>query len=260
MGPIMKLCEKLQIPPHFCDFPELDRSVELARQLPPSPTDYDRAWSKFEISSSLLLLSLAYYYAGESTLAATHARENIVECDDFFFGSWRSEYKTPKKIIDPAYWKREFDWIEIFEAALLWASVLNEWQFLKKVGTFPEPNSFFGEDYKAQDRDLYVATGAFLRGAPRAEMDRLLDQANAGSKKTCKFLVSVLRGCLDHDAAALQKSLVEYLKHYKKNEFPKEYIRKKISIEGTFFVHWAEKEKLPLTVPPEFEDHIVRLK
>jgi hypothetical protein len=255
----MKLCDKLQIPSHLSDFRKMETGLQLARELPPSPTEFERAWSKFTIASRRFLISLASYYCGELALATTHARECIRECDDFFFGSWRSELNTPSKVADPAYWKREFVWIENFEAALLCGSVLNEWEFLRKVGAFPEPDSFFDEEYRAQDRDLHVAIGGFLRGAPSAEMDHLLEQANSGSKKTCKFLAQVIRTCLDRDASALQKSLVDYLRHYKKNEFPKDYIRKKISIEGTFFVHWAEKEKLSIAIPPELADYIVRL-
>ena len=56
-----------------------------------------------------------------------------------------------------------------------------------------------------------------------------------------------------------QKALVKWLEYYRKEEFPKEKVTKKITIEGTFFVHWGEKEGLPVTVPPEFADHIVRL-
>ena len=75
----------------------------------------------------------------------------------------------------------------------------------------------------------------------------------------CKLLVTVIRACLSHDAVQLQKSLIDYLKHYKKNDFPKKEITKKVSIFGTFFVHWAKKEGLTITVPPEFADHIVTL-
>ena len=129
---------------------------------------------------------------------------------------------------------------------------------MKKAGDYPEPDSFSGS-YKDQERDLYVALGAFLREAPGPELDSLLEKAGAGSKKTCKSLVQMIRACVRRDALELEKNLLDYFKHYKKSEFPKEYIAKKISIEGTFFVHWAEKEKLPLTIPPEFIDHIVRL-
>ncbi len=256
----MKLLDRLQIPQPLSDFRGMEAGLELAHRLPPKWTDYDRAWSKFKIPHRRFLISLACYYSDEGMLAASHARECITESDEFFFGSWRSEFTTPGKIVDAEYWKRDFDWMEIFEAALLWGSVLGEWEFLKKVGTFPEPDCCFSGDYKAQDRDLYVALGAFLREAPPAELDALLEQAAAGPKKSCKLLVSAIRTCLARDTALLQKTLVEFLKLYKKNEFPKEYVTKKISIEGTFFVHWAEKEGLAITVPPEFADHIVRLK
>jgi hypothetical protein len=129
-----------------------------------------------------------------------HTKQGILDCDDFFFGSWRSEYTTPKNVIDPKYWKRDFDWMQIFEAALLWESVLGEWEFLKKIGTFPEPDSCFSGTYRAQDRDLYVAIGAFLREASPTELETLLERAATGSRKSCKLLVAVIRACVARDA------------------------------------------------------------
>ncbi len=256
----MKLSERLKISQKFLDFRGMESGLEAVRQLPPKWTDYDRAWSKFNIPHRRFLISLSCYYSDDHALAASHAAKCIAESDEFFFGSWRSEYITPENTVDVKYWKREFDWMEIFEAALLWGSVLNEWEYLKKCGTFPEPDSCFSGDYKLQDRDLYVALGGFLREAPRAELSILLERVSTGSKKHCKLLVAVIHSCFARDAALFQKTLIEFLKHYKKSEFPKEYITKKISIEGTLFVHWAEKEKLPITLPTEFEDYIVRLK
>ncbi len=73
------------------------------------------------------------------------------------------------------------------------------------------------------------------------------------------LVLALLRTGLARDAAAFQRALVQWLKYYRKEEFPKVKVTKKITIKGTFFIHWAEKEGIPLTVPPEFADHIVRV-
>ena len=150
-------------------------------------------------------------------------------------------------------------WMQLFEAAVLWGSVLGRWDFLKRVGSFPESDSCISDGYRAVDRDLYVAWAAFLRGAPAAEIDPLLEKVQSGRSRPAKLVLAMLRAGLTRDGGALQKALVEWLKYYRKEEFPKEKVTKKITIEGTFFVHWAEKEGIPVTVPPEFVDHIVRL-
>ena len=51
----------------------------------------------------------------------------------------------------------------------------------------------------------------------------------------------MLRAALARDAVAFRVALMKWLKHYRKEEFPKEKVTEKISIEGTFFVHWAER-------------------
>ena len=149
--------------------------------------------------------------------------------------------------------------MDIYEAYLLWGSALGDWKFLRKVGTFPEADSCISMGWKAQDRDLDVAIGAFLRGAPPQELNRLLDQAAAGSKKTCKCMIEVIRACVAKNAPAIEATLATYLKTYRKADFPQSVMTKKISIFGTLVVHWADANTLQIQVPSEYADHIVRL-
>jgi hypothetical protein len=254
------LKERLNLLDEWSDVPKWLESVKIAQLLHPNASDYDKAWGKFNIADTRALLALVCYFAEDHQSAKLYGKQCLEDCNEFFFGSWRSQFITPDKTIDAARWKRRFIWMQILEATLLWGSVLGEWEFLKKVGTFPEPDSCISDGYRQQDRDLYVAFGAFLRDASQMELETLLERAATGSRKSCKLLVAVIRACVARDTVLIQKSLVEFLKYYKKNEFPKEQITKKISIEGTFFVNWAEKEKLAITVPTEFLDLIVRLK
>jgi|GEM_PF-5558594 len=103
------------------------------------------------------------------------------------------------------------------------------------------------------------AWAAFLRGASAEEIEPLLEKVQSGRSRPAKLVLALIRAGLSRDAAAFQKALVKWLEHYRREEFPKEKMTKKITVEGTFFVHWAEKEGLPVMVPPEFTDHIVRL-
>jgi hypothetical protein len=254
------LKERLNLLAEWSDIAGWLENMRSAQRLRSNADDYEKAWIKFQTASTRSLLTLVCYFAEDHQSAKLYGKQCLEDCNEFFFGTWRSQFTTSDKTIDATWWKRRFIWMQIFEAALLWGSVLGQWEFLKKVGTFPEPDSCISDGYRPQDRDLYVALGAFLREAPSAELETLLERASTASKKSCKLLVPVIRACLARDTALLQKALIEYLKYYKKNEFPKENITKKISIEGTFFVHWAEKEKLAINVPPEFADHIVRLK
>jgi hypothetical protein len=224
----------------------------------------DRVWNKSNRVADRSRVAILYFALEDYSSVKAYAVEVVPAADEFFFGSWRSKvYKSEEgKRVDADCLRRQFDWMESFEAALLWSSVLGEWEFLKKLGTFPKPDSQAdsGCGYGRQFRDLYLALGAFLSEAPEADLQILLDRAAAGPKTLCKLAVSLIRAGITRDAVTFQKELIELLKYYKKNEFPKDDVTKTISFEGTFFVHWAEKVKIPLTVPPEFDDHIVRLK
>jgi hypothetical protein len=233
-------------------------SLNISLTLNPK-SEFEIAWKKYNQAADRSLLAILYYLVEEDDNARKHASEFFIAANELLFGSWRSEFTKPEKTTDAAYWKHSFNWMQIFEAALLWGSVLGEWEFLKKLAAFPQPDSCISSGYGSQGRDLYVALGAFLREAPKAELDTLLVRASAGPKKFCKLSAAVIRACIARDAAMIEKTLTDFLKYYKKREFPKEDITKKVSSEGTFFVHWAEKEKLAITVPPEFADYIVRL-
>ena len=234
-------------------------SVEIAKRVNPNATPYARAWKKFELPDCRHHLALACYYSDEYGLVKEHANQCILELEEFFFGDWRHTFQTPDKAVDPNWWKRRFIWMQAFEAATLWGSVLGKWDFLKRIGRFPEPDSCVSDGYRAADRDFYVAWGTFLHGASSSEMEPLLERLRSGKSRSCRLVVALLRAGLAHDAAALQTALEAWLKYYRKEEFPKEKVAKKITIEGTFFVRWAEKERLVVNVPPEVRDHIVRL-
>jgi hypothetical protein len=255
----MKLHERLCLRSHFWSLADKVEGVEIANTINPKANDYDRAWKKFDLPFCRHLLSLGYYYSDEHGLAKEHADQCIPELAEFFFGDWRNTSQTPEKSIDPGWWKRGFIWMQLFEAAVLWGSVLGRWDFLKRVGYFPDPDSCISDGYRAVDRDLYVAWAAFLRGASAEEIEPLLEQVQSGRSRPAKLVLAMIRAGLSKDAAAFQKALVKWLEHYRKEEFPKEKMTKKITVEGTFFVHWAKKEGLPVAVPPEFTDHIVRL-
>ena len=153
----MKLYERLGLRPSMWDLTHKIEGVEINKSVNPDASEYDRAWQKFNLPDCLNLLSLACYYSDEHDLVKEHAVECVVQLEEFFFGDWRSHFRTPEKTIDPGWWKRRFIWMQLFEAAVLWGSVLSKWEFLKCVGEFPEPDSCISDGYRAQDRDLYVA-------------------------------------------------------------------------------------------------------
>lgn len=254
----MKLYEKLKLQPSFANYASDVEAVEIAKTVNPRASEYDRVWKKFNLPANRHFLCLACYYSDEYALIKKHANQCILEMEEFFFGEWRSTFQTPEKTVDAGWWKRRFIWMQLFEAAVLWGSVLGKWDFLQRVGTFPESDSCISDGYVAQERDLYVAWAMFLRGA-YADMETLLDKVKTGKGRAPKLVAAMLRASAVQDAAQLEKTLNEWLKYYRKEEFPKEKVTKKVTIEGTFFVHWAERQQLAVNVLPEFADHIVKI-
>jgi hypothetical protein len=253
------LASRLGLLPEWYNWEAWECRTKEAGRLPPKADDYDRAWGKFSQADSEHLAALACYYANENERARLHGRRCLEASREFLFGDWRTHFQAQDTGVDAAWWKRRFVWMQVFEGALLWASVLGKWDYLTALGSFPEADSCISDGYTAEDRDWYVALGAFLRKSPPPELETLLIKAEGGKLKRSKLLGAVTRACLARDGSDLQTTLVEFLRHYRRREFPRQNITKKITLEGTLFTHWAEKEKLEVTVPSDYADHIVRL-
>jgi len=108
----------------ICGIHPQARGVEIAKRVNPRADDFDRAWKKFDLPACQHLLTLAYYYCDEYGLAKELASQCIGELDEFFFGDWRNTFHTPEKTVDAGWWERRFIWMQLFEAAVLWGSVL----------------------------------------------------------------------------------------------------------------------------------------
>lgn len=255
----MKLHERLRLTNNLWDYQAHIKGVEIVKRPRPTATDFERACDKFNLPARLYLLALACYYSDESELAKAYGKECIQEGGEFFFGAWREEFLTPEGMVNHKWWKRELMWMEVFEAAVLWGSVLGLWSFLERVGRFPEPDNYISDSYTRQERDLYVLWAAFIRKAEPDEITHLLAPLERTRNKACRLVLALIRAGLERNANSLQKALEDWLVYYRKWEFAKQQITKKITIEGTFFVHWAEKEGLDIVVPAEYRDHIVRL-
>ena len=255
-GPKRHLRDRLRLKvKRWVDLGAWSDSLEIARTRAPNATPFELAWSKDSVAHTSSLMALVGYFAEQPDLARQYAKLSLEASIEFLFGDWRNTYLTEAGHPDPSYWKRHFSWMGTFESALFWGSVLGDWPTVQKVATFPEPDSNITTGYRPQDRDLLVALGAFLCHAP--DLPAKLERATTGPRKTARLTVEMIQACLARDHASLQKTLLKFLAHYQKMEFPREDITLKVSFKGTFFFHWARKEGLPVCIPPEYSDHIV---
>ena len=254
------LRDRLGLLPDWCNPQRWLQSLEINKgPFFEGATDFNRACGKGHVSDKKFLLALTCHYAEQPEAARVRGQEFLAESVEFFFGDWRQTYVAPTGQVDPKWWQEQLEWMSPFEAGLLWGSVLGQWDYLQRLGAFPSPEGRVTTDRSAQERDLLVAIAAVIRQAPAEEVTARLDQAAAGRNKACKLAVDILRGGLARDLQHLQIAVTAYLKHYRANEFPQEMMASKVSILGTFFVHWAEKQGLAVVVLPKYLDHIVRL-
>lgn len=223
-------------------------------------TEFEAAWNKLNRSELRGLVALDYYLLDDPQNATLHGRACLKEADEFLFGGWRNEFKTPQGKIDPRWWKEKFTWMAVFEHCLLWGSALTEWDFVKHVSEFPEETACLSMGTKPQDRDALVAIAAILRGDSHDKCARHINRLSAGPKKGGKLLAATLKALLGMDSVAFGPSVTAYLQQYKKAEFPKDKLTKKVSIEGTVMVNWARNRGMKVETPHEFDDHVVTLK
>ncbi len=81
-----------------------------------------------------------------------------------------------------------------------------------------------------------------------------------GSRKRIKLLAICLQAIHKKRQADLDKALSDYLKYYRKNEFPRsEAINEKLSLDGTILYHVAVCAGLSPSVPADLADYIVIL-
>jgi hypothetical protein len=261
MGEMTTIKERLRIPNELADYEAYLRALErvVKRSL---ESDYDRAWARLDGADRMNWVALTYYYSGKYAECHRYAEQFMDAADEFLLGDWRDKL-IPPKFNEPesAWWKLNFSWMYIFEGALLWGSCLGQWDRLSKIATFPDDDAYVtSEDFKKEDRDVMVAVGSFLIDPSGQKTNELLERLESGKRKLHKAYAKVLRACGGEDAADINSALNEYLKEYKKSEFPKHSVSKKISIYGSFVFHWAAATKgQEPSVNEEYLDHIVRL-
>jgi hypothetical protein len=98
-----------------------------------------------------------------------------------------------------------------------------------------------------------------LRGESLSSLTRYTDFLERSKKIKERLLLHILYAILGKNIEEANDALFEYLKYYKRNEFPQPSIMKKISVDGTFLFNYAFFNGLNISYPPEYYDHIVVL-
>ena len=257
----MKLYEKLNLGPMPANIDFYLRNLKSSLDYSPV-RDYDKASCKNDLAFARQLLAVIYVLRSEPKEALEHGDLSLKEAEDFLIGDWKSVVRVNngKDDPDPDWWRKHMVWMDVYSGCLLWGSVLNRWDLLKRVSVFPDETGCVNSNATEQERDALVAIAAVLRGDSKEDCLRHFKRASEGSKKICKLLVATLESILNGDEAGFNKNFNDYMQQYKKAEFPKNAMTKKVSEIGTFLVHFARHRGLKVEVPTEFAPHIIDFK
>jgi hypothetical protein len=216
--------------------------------------------SKAALVDDATFIALCYWCEGRSRDAKTYAAECVKHGVEYFFGKWREEIPTDLKTRDAGWWRIHSTWVTPFREALCWATALGDWKSVQRLAGYPTKESKPGVDATREDAAACFALACVLRNAPAADYAHCFTIIEKGKKEKPKLVAAVLGALRARDAAQFQKSLESDLRYFRKSEFKKTSLDKLLSLDGTTLLNIGLHMGLAFSIPPEVEDHIIRLK
>jgi hypothetical protein len=220
----------------------------------------DRQWVHFaDLPNRESNVAVCYYLEGDIAKAQQFAARAIAHCLEYFYGTWRAQFRTDEGTYDPNWWRRNISWMTHLHEAFCWASSLGDWTSLRRLAEYPARDSKPGIDGTREDAAAYLALACLLRDEPLAQYEHCFGIIEKGKKQKPKLVARVIRELQAKNGGAFQDSLEAYLRYFRKSEFKKSALDKLLCFDGTTLLHIGEREGLNFKVPPEIEDHIIRL-
>ena len=239
-----------------------DVAKMLLDSVPAVPTNVSpdkRASMLRSRQSNHTVAALDYYLLGMLAETRKVAVQIPAITLDWLFGSWRTEFVSESGEKGHEALRASMSWMGGFEGSLLWGATLGEWEFLEKIAEYPSEDADIGyEGFDETDRLVFLAISSLLLN-DQNRLSRYLNDLNENGGERSKHVAAVLDGMSQRDVARLNDALGKYLQYFKKREFPKRNIFRKVSVLGTFVYHYGHHLGLAVHVEPEFMDHIVRL-
>jgi len=233
--------------------------VDSTGQVPTNLPPYKRASLLRSKVDDYGIGALQYYLLGMLAQAREAATQVPNITLDWLFGDWRAEFVSEAGEKGHNALRASMSWMGTFQASLLWGSVLGSWDFLRRIAGYPSEDANIGhEGFDETDRLVFLAIGSLLL-SDQNRLFRHLQALNENGGERGKHIAAVLAAIKDGDATRLNDALGKYLRYFKKREFPKRNIFRKVSVLGTFVYHYGHHLGLAVHVEPEFMDHIVRL-
>lgn len=206
------------------------------------------------------LIAIQYYLVDNMINAKIWGGKALELLDDYFFGEWRDtiasgNYRDAPP--DRAWWDVHASWQSKFETAMLWASAMGQWERLKCFASYPTMNIIRDAEQSHENRAWLLTVGVTLYGNGLQGCSDLGATIVEGRRKRERLLFNFLTSITDSSGSKVQEAADEYFTYYKLAESRKTDLTKKISVDGSFLVHYARHRGHQITLLDNVRDHIV---
>lgn len=248
----------------FC---RLDAKFELGQFLPSydkheqmSPPDWLVSSIKSDLVTEATNVAICHYCLGNTSEAKRYAEKCVKHALEYCYGAWRGRILTDLKTLDSVWWRIHATWVTPFREALCWATALGDWKAVQLLAEYPAKETRPGVDATREDAAACFALASLLRGSARSDYETCFGTIQKGKKEKPKLIADVVRALQAKNADQFQKCLEAYLRYFRKSEFKKTSLDKLLCLDGTTLLNLGLHMGLGFSIPPEVEDHIIRLK
>lgn len=247
----------------FC---RLDAKFELGQFLPSyekheqmSPPDWLVSSIKSDLVTEATNVAICHYCLVNKKEAKRYAEKCVKHALEYFYGAWRGRILTDLKTLDPGWWRIHASWVGQLSEGLCWATSLGDWKSAKLLADYPTSESKPGVATR-EDAAACFALASLLRGSAPADYEACFGVIQKGKEEKPKLVADVIRALQAKNADQFQTSLETYLRYFHESEFKKTSLDKLLCLDGTTLLNLGLHMGLVFSIPPEVEDHIIRLK
>ena len=204
-------------------------------------------------------VATSYFLEGDIIKARRYATEMVRDTLAYFFGSWRTRFKTDLGTFDASWWHQHATWMKPLAEALCWATCLDDWASVHKLCEYPTDDCEKDATRTKEERAFRLLSVCYLRNERSKKLEHYFSVIEKGKQQKPKLLAEVIRALQAKSNDRFQNSLEVYLHYFRNSEFKRTALNKLLCFDGTTLVNIGKHEGLTFNVPPAFQDHLIRL-
>ncbi len=204
--------------------------------------------------------AFAAWALGHHDVAKKWGIKAIEMVEEYFFGEYLDRIPSGNHHDQPpdrAYYEQTAPWKSPFESALLWCSLLGEWDRLEKIAGYLRDDVKPDVEQSKENRAWLLLVAGVVRGRDYSELSSFSKTVLDGKKARERLLLWTLDAIVEEAPEQASGFLADYAKRYLKTELPKHDITTKIALDASFLVHWASYCDVEIDVPEKLKPHIV---